>query len=177
MSLPGTANIPQIPLANTIPLPGDFLGKNLTLAVRSGWIKESVVTTMAERIVASWYYLGQDAASYPKPNYHTSDPAQNQHVDVRANGAHAATARKVAAASHVLLKNTGGALPLSKSKLTKGLAVIGSDARPPTNITLLGLYVGGLNDGVLVTGFGSGAARLTSLVAVRLMFAHLAAQD
>ena len=49
-------------------MPGDiipgtgtsFFGANLTAFVENGTIAEARVDDMAERIVAAWYFLGQD---------------------------------------------------------------------------------------------------------------------
>ena len=54
-------------------MPGDitfnsntsYWGQNLTNFVQNGTIPESRVTDMATRILASWYFLGQDK-DYPE---------------------------------------------------------------------------------------------------------------
>ena len=54
-------------------MPGDitfnsntsYWGQNLTNFVQNGTIPESRVTDMATRILASWYFLGQDEG-YPE---------------------------------------------------------------------------------------------------------------
>jgi len=118
-------------------MPGDitfnsgdsYFGGNLTAYVRNNTIPESRVNDMATRVLAGWYLLGQDSGNYPDVNFNAffpQDQATNEHVDVQAD--HYKIVRKIGAASSVLLKNTGNALPLKKPR---SLAVIGSDARPP----------------------------------------------
>ena len=54
-------------------MPGDisfgsgtsWWGANLTAYVQNGTIPESRVDDMAERILAGWYFLGQDDGNYP----------------------------------------------------------------------------------------------------------------
>ncbi|KAI0034485.1 glycoside hydrolase family 3 protein [Vararia minispora EC-137] len=150
-------------------MPGDigagtgtsYFGANLTAAVRNGLLPEERITNMAERILAAWYFLGQDASDYPSPNFNAFDPlddATNQHVDVQAD--HYKIVRDIGSASVVLLKNEG-ALPLNKPR---SLAIIGSDAGP-AKVTgpNIGSNQGGI-DGVLAVGWGSGATNFTYLI-------------
>ena len=112
------------------------------------------------RILAGWYFVGQDSG-YPKTNFDAwfpLDDTKNEHVDVR--GDHWKVVRDIAAASIVLLKNTGGALPLEKPR---SIAVIGSDAAPPirgpNSLGSRGGY-----DGILAVGWGSGITNFAYLV-------------
>ena len=112
------------------------------------------------RILAGWYFLGQDSG-YPETNFNAwypLDDAKNGHVDVR--GDHCKVVRDIAAASIVLLKNTGGALPLTKPR---SIAVIGSDAAPPT-FGPNGFPDHGGSDGILAMGWGSGTVNFTYLI-------------
>lgn len=52
---------------------GSYWGPNLTLAVNNGSVNASRLEDMATRILAGWYLLGQDNASYPKPNFDAFD--------------------------------------------------------------------------------------------------------
>ena len=119
-------------------MPGDitfgsgnsYFGGNLTAYVQNGTIPLARVDDMATRIIASWYYLHQDSPSYPSVNFnafHSDDEATNEHVDVEDD--HYVLVREVGAASAVLLKNTGNALPLRKAR---NIVLIGSDAGPGT---------------------------------------------
>lgn len=104
------------------------------------------VVLLATRILAGWYFLGQDAPSYPKTNFNAFSPdddATNERseyihcmptintlthvktVDVQAD--HYKVVRQIGAAGTVLLKNTRGALPLNKPR---NIVLIGSDAGP-----------------------------------------------
>ena len=159
--MPGNAGVLVIPVQNafTSPAGTSFFGGNLTTAIKNGTLTSTRLDDMATRILAAWYLTQQDGdATYAKGPRYT--------VDVRTT-AHTQVARDVAAASIVLLKNTNSALPLSKSLLSKGLAVIGSDAVQP-NLPLISAYVGSLDLNALITGWGSGAATTTTFAAVRL---------
>jgi beta-glucosidase-like glycosyl hydrolase len=112
------------------------------------------------RILAGWYFLGQDSG-YPETNFIAwlpLDDTFNKHIDVR--GDHWKIVREIAAASIVLLKNTGGALPLGKPRK---IALIGSDAAPPT-LGPNGFADRGGTDGILAMGWGSGTVNFTYLV-------------
>jgi beta-glucosidase len=145
-------------------MPGDitavsgtsYWGSNLTAYVLNGTIPEARLDDMATRILASWYFVGQDNPDYPKTNFnrfYPLDPATNEHIDVQGN--HSLLVRELDAASIVLLKNVNGALPLNLKKPRK-LVLIGSDAAPA--------HIAGPNefqgetgiDGVLAMGWGSG---------------------
>jgi beta-glucosidase len=135
-----------------IGLGGSYFGSNLTAFVNNGTIPLSRVDDMAIRILAGWYLLGQDSASYPQLNFNVfapDDEATNGRVDVQDD--HYKVVREVGAASTVLLKNKG-ALPLKKPK---SLVLIGNDAGPgkagPNQYTT---HNG--DDGVLTMGWGSG---------------------
>lgn len=142
-------------------MPGDitfnsgtsYFGGNLTDYVNNGTIPLSRVDDMATRIIAAWYFVHQDYPSYPHTNFNAffpDDEATNEHIDVQDD--HYELVREIGAASTVLLKNVGQALPLKKPK---SLAIIGNDAGPgragPNQFT----DQGG-SDGILAMGWGSG---------------------
>ena len=131
-----------------------YFGANLTAYVENGTIPEARLDDMATRILASWYFLGQDSPDYPTTNFNAFfpfDEATNEHIDVQDD--HGELVRKIDRSSIVLLKNVNGALPLKKPRK---LVLIGSDAAPA--------HVAGPNefsdqggvDGVLAVGWGSG---------------------
>lgn len=112
------------------------------------------------RILAGWYLLGQDSG-YPETNFdvwYPLDDTKNKHVDVRDD--HWKIVREIAAASIVLLKNTGDVLPLKKPRK---IAVIGSDASPPLRGPN-GFADRGGSDGILAMGWGSGTVNFTYLI-------------
>lgn len=93
---------------------------NATLgaAMANGSFTEARLDDMAIRNFMGYFHLNQDAG-YP------TLAAATDHVDVRGN--HSELARKYAADSIVLLKNTDGALPL-KSK--RSISIFGTHAAP-----------------------------------------------
>jgi beta-glucosidase len=143
-------------------MPGDiapgsgtsYFGANLTEYVAKGIVPKERVDDMATRILASWYFVGQDSPTYPTTNFNSFDlldDATNERVDVQDD--HGELVREIDAASIVLLKNVNDALPLRKPRT---LVLIGSDAGParvagPNEFT----YQNGV-DGVLAVGWGSG---------------------
>ncbi|XP_006455624.1 hypothetical protein AGABI2DRAFT_195052 [Agaricus bisporus var. bisporus H97] len=152
MTMPGDINFNS----------GDsYFGGNLTAFVRNGTIPEARVDDMATRIVAAWYFLRQDAPSFPTVNFdafRVDDDSVNEHIDVQED--HDKVVREVGAASIVLLKNENDALPLKKPR---SLVLIGSDAGPGRAGPNQFSDQGGL-DGVLAMGWGSGTANMTYLV-------------
>ncbi|KAJ3569130.1 hypothetical protein NP233_g5250 [Leucocoprinus birnbaumii] len=163
-------------------MPGDitfdsgdsYFGGNLTAFVNNGTIPEARLDDMATRIVAGWYLLRQDAASYPKTNFdafRTDDDSVNEHIDVQAD--HDKIVREIGAGSIVLLKNVNKALPLKKPR---SIALIGSDAGEGRAGPNQFADQGGL-DGVLAMGWGSGTANLTYLVTPREAIQRRARED
>lgn len=76
---------------------------------------------MATRILAAWYFVGQDQ-SYPSVTWSSwSGGSGGPNVQ----GTHKTIARKIASDGIVLLKNVNNALPLKKPS---SLALIGQDA-------------------------------------------------
>ncbi|KAI9434686.1 glycoside hydrolase family 3 protein [Lactarius indigo] len=151
-------------------MPGDItpfsgtthFGANLTAYVQDGTIPEARVDDMATRILAGWYLLGQDSASYPHTNFnafHPLDEAANEHIDVQDD--HDKVVREVGTASSVLLKNVNGALPLKKPRK---LVLIGSDAGPARVAGPNKFSDQGGVDGILAMGWGSGAAWYSYLI-------------
>ena len=71
-------------------MPGDitpgtgtsFFGANLTAFVENGTIAEACLDDMAERIVAAWYFLGQDD-NYPAGECFLFPPIFSNQVDGR----------------------------------------------------------------------------------------------
>ncbi|KAF7795755.1 hypothetical protein EIP86_006922 [Pleurotus ostreatoroseus] len=149
-------------------MPGDITfnsgtswwGQNLTDFVNNGTIAASRVDDMAERILASWYFLHQDSKSFPAVNFNAFFPLDeetNEHVDVQDD--HFEIVRQIGAAGAVLLKNTGS-LPLSKPR---SLILVGNDAGPAV-MGPNGFPDHGGDDGVLAMGWGSGTANFTYLI-------------
>ena len=132
---------------------------------------------MVARILAPWYYLGQDSVSrtllhihvspphstcqgYPPVNFNSQYPdgsgPTNLGVSVRSD-AHTALVREIASASAVLLKNnrtttpsgtTSRGLPVAASQI-KTMAIVGQDAKMP-NLNCNGLNE--CNDGTMSIG-------------------------
>ncbi|KAI0034486.1 glycoside hydrolase superfamily [Vararia minispora EC-137] len=139
-----------------------FFGGLLEAAVTLTLVPQSRIDDMVTRILASWYFLGQDSTSYPAVNFNAGDPwdpATNQHV--RVDGDHDVLVREIGSSSIVLLKNINGALPL---QAPISMAVIGSDAGPAKNMGPNEFKDGQGEDGILAMGYGSGTANFTYLI-------------
>ncbi|KAF9476635.1 glycoside hydrolase family 3 protein [Pholiota conissans] len=151
-------------------MPGDitfnsntsYFGANLTESVMQGITPEGRVDDMAARILASWYLMKQDSASFPAVNFNAFQPdddATNMHIDVQDD--HFELVRTLGAASAVLLKNEKNVLPLGKKD--RSIVLIGSGAGPGKAGPNQFSDQGG-QDGVLAMGWGSGTANFTYLV-------------
>ncbi|KAI0762813.1 beta-glucosidase [Fomes fomentarius] len=146
-------------------MPGDttinsgqtYFGQNLVSAVQSGQVAQERVDDLATRILAAWYLLKQDSG-FPEVNFNSWNKSQGQHIDVQGN--HKELIRTIGAASTVLLKNTGGTLPL---KAPKTIAVIGNGAGNSSKGPN-GYEDRAGNDGVLAMGWGSGTADFPYLI-------------
>lgn len=101
---------------------GAFWGDNLTEAVNNGSVEETRLNDMATRILAAWYFVGQDE-DYPEV---AVAPYTQQRPIVEARGNNAELIREIGAAGSVLVKNVNNALPLKNPKY---LSVYGYDAR------------------------------------------------
>jgi beta-glucosidase-like glycosyl hydrolase len=164
-------------------MPGDislgsnasYFGANLTAYVQNKTIPEARLDDMATRILASWYFLGQDSPDYPKTNFNVFfplDEATNEHIDVQDN--HGQLVREIGASSIVLLKNVNGALPL---KRPRKLILIGSDGGPAR--------ISGPNefpnqtgvDGVLAVGWGSGYVHYLLRMSIMIRVSHRSHRD
>ncbi|KAK2801010.1 hypothetical protein FQN51_005574 [Onygenales sp. PD_10] len=143
-------------------MPGDgmgdgqfYWGQNLVSAVNSGTVPQERLDDMVTRVLAAWYYLGQDSG-YPDVGFNSWESSGK---DVQ--GDHATVARAIARDGIVLLKNVDNALPL---KQPASLAIIGSDAFPnPDGPNAC--EDRGCNTGTLAVGWGSGTAQFPYLIA------------
>ncbi|PGH15556.1 hypothetical protein AJ79_02338 [Helicocarpus griseus UAMH5409] len=144
-------------------MPGDgmgdgnyYWGPNLLNAVDSGSVPQERLDDMVKRILASWYYIGQDK-DYPEVGFDNWQPGTGKDVQ----GDHATVARAIARDGIVLLKNVDNALPLNKPAT---LAIIGSDAFPnPDGPNAC--VDRGCNVGTLAMGWGSGTVEFPYLIA------------
>ncbi|TYJ52305.1 hypothetical protein B9479_007091 [Cryptococcus floricola] len=120
-----------------------FYGKELLKAVERGDVSSERLDDMVRRILTPYLAL-QHNSSYPKVNYqmyNLQDQIEvdghvfrNEQVDVK--GDNHLWARKVAAESTVLLKNTGILpLPQGPKPSLKSLGIFGSDADYPSTLT------------------------------------------
>jgi beta-glucosidase len=101
---------------------GAFWGYNLTEAVNNGSVAETRLNDMVTRILAAWYFVGQDEG-YPEV---AVAPYTQQRPIVEARGNNAALIREIGAAGSILVKNVNNTLPLKDPKY---LSVYGYDAR------------------------------------------------
>lgn len=127
-------------------------------------------TNRAQRIIASWYYLGQDEG-FPSLGHGMPTDYSQQHsiVDAR-NEASVPLLRQGAAEGHVLVKNNG-ALPLHKPRM---LSLFGYSAKNPDSYVVGGTIAPGLSwssgveevylNGTLYVGGGSGSASAATAV-------------
>lgn len=92
--------------------------------MNNGSVAESRLDDMVTRILAAWYFVGQDEG-FPEV---AVAPYNQQHPVVDARGENAKLIREIGAASSVLVKNVNNALPLKNPKF---LSVYGYDARVP----------------------------------------------
>lgn len=116
-----------------------FWGNNFTTAYRNGSVSVTRLDDMATRIIASWYKMNQDSASYPPPGvgmpYNLSEP----HEIVSALSRDAKpTLYEGAVEGHVLVKNINNALPLQSPKL---VSVFGYDAKAPDSYMPDGKFI------------------------------------
>ena len=149
-----------------------YFGANLTQSVLNGSVPEYRLDDMATRVMASYFYLGQDQ-DFPELNFAQGnlntygylylkselDFTQiNQHVNVFEG--HQSTIRRAGAESAVLLKNTNNTLPL---KSVQELGIFGSDAGPsPYGPNAASDR--GSDNGTLAMGWGSGSANFPYLI-------------
>jgi beta-glucosidase-like glycosyl hydrolase len=94
----------------------------ITNTKQSGQVPQSRLDDMVKRILASWYFVGQDSG-YPQVTGWSSWNGGVGGPNVQSD--HKNVARAIARDGIVLLKNANNALPLKKPA---SLAIIGQDA-------------------------------------------------
>ncbi|GKT80655.1 glycosyl hydrolase family 3 N terminal domain-containing protein [Colletotrichum tofieldiae] len=134
-----------------------FWGSALVEAVNNGSVTRERVEDMATRILAAWYYIGQDGDDYPAVGVYSN---LQKHAPVDVQNGHKALIREIGAAGTVLVKNVDGTLPLKSPKF---LTVFGYDATVPgtpwTSTSYgpgFGTQLGDAYNGTLIAGGGSG---------------------
>ncbi|KAI9304202.1 beta-glucosidase [Cunninghamella echinulata] len=151
MEMPGNIDINN-------PDSGSYFGANLTSAVKDHQVNEARINDMAERIVATWYKMGQDK-NFPGVKINNLKPNKAPFVNVKAD--HSKYVRSLGAASVVLLSNKENILPLSKN--TKSISIIGSDAfNSPLIYNETVCPYNQCAPGTLVQGWGSGTVTFPS---------------
>lgn len=135
-----------------------FWGENLAEAVRNGSVAEERLTDMVNRVLAPYFYLGQDEGYPPVAVYNNLEV----HDPVDVQGDHAKLIREIGTAGTVLVKNVNGALPLKSPRF---VSVYGYDAVVHTHPLEDPARFGGNYDvnkgwntlnGTLIVGGGSG---------------------
>ncbi|KAL4983738.1 putative beta-glucosidase M [Aspergillus falconensis] len=134
---------------------------NLTTAIANGTMEASRLDDMITRLMATWYYLDQDT-EFPTPGVGMPSSSSAAHQAVIATSQEAKPVLLQAAIeSHVLVKNTDGALPLKSPRL---ISVFGYDAYAPLTYDLSNNFDFSSNrvrsdlykNGTLYVGGGSG---------------------
>lgn len=101
---------------------------NLTAAVNNGSVSEARVVDMATRILAAWYFVGQNETDFPEPGVGIQNLSlPHELVDARSPDSRPVLLEG-AIAGHVLVKNVNSTLPLGKPTM---LSIFGYDAGPP----------------------------------------------
>ncbi|KAF9873033.1 glycosyl hydrolase family 3 N terminal domain-containing protein [Colletotrichum karsti] len=126
-----------------------FWGASLVESVNNGSVTRERVEDMTTRILAAWFYTGQDADDYPAVGTY-SNLQKHEPVDVQ-NG-HKALIREIGAAGTVLVKNFNGTLPLKSPKF---LTVYGYDAALPPSPWASTSYGPGFGTGIINTYNGT----------------------
>lgn len=175
MTMPGGSSF--------LPDGASFFGANLVEAVNNGTLDVWRVDDMVARIMAPYFWLGQDKdfpsvdpssgdlnSFSPQSEWtHEYNLTGERSRDVRGN--HGDLIRKHGAAATILLKNENNALPL---KAPKSIAVFGNDAGEDTE----GYYnQQDFEFGTLSSGGGSGTGRLTYLITPLGAIKERAAKD
>ncbi|KAJ5748334.1 uncharacterized protein N7511_010030 [Penicillium nucicola] len=153
--------------------PYSYWGTNLTVSVLNGTVPEWRVDDMAVRIMAAYYKVGRDRYRTP-PNFSswTRDEYGFEHFIVGENYVklnervnvqrdHAQVIRKIGSDSTVLLKNKGGALPLTHNE--RFIGILGEDAGSNA-YGANGCSDRGCDNGTLAMGWGSGTANFPYLI-------------
>lgn len=96
----------------------------LSKAVNDGSLNKTRLTDMATRIIATWYFLGQDDPDYPAIGLPQDLLQPHKYVDAK-DPASKGSLLEQAIQGHVLVKNSNGALPLMKPNR---LSIFGYDA-------------------------------------------------
>jgi beta-glucosidase len=96
-----------------------YWGSKLQSAVSSGQVSQDRLNDMVERILAAWYYVGQDS-NFPSETFSAWNGGSG---GPNVQDDHKTTARAIARDGIVLLKNEDNILPLNKPS---SLAIIGS---------------------------------------------------
>ncbi|KAJ3401673.1 hypothetical protein HDU80_005819 [Chytriomyces hyalinus] len=125
-------------------------------------IPEARLDEMVVRILSTMYQFGQND-KFPKVGFNSFKdvrPKNEYNYDYRFKR-NAEVARKVAAASIVIIRNEGGVLPLKNEQGLK-VAIVGEDARAPRVLNEFELQAN--NDGTLAQGWGSGTADYPYLI-------------
>ncbi|KAI9272630.1 glycoside hydrolase superfamily [Phascolomyces articulosus] len=145
---------------------GNYYGDKLKTAVERGQVSLQTLNNMVERIVATFYKVGQDQ-NFPEVQVNTNIPVisgalLDPGVDVQRN--HKEGIRKMGAASTILLRNRNNILPIRGDKLhERQIVVAGSDAGAgvlPPNSCPLNMCP----DGSIAMGGGSGSAHYPYLI-------------
>ncbi|KAK2030773.1 glycosyl hydrolase family 3 N terminal domain-containing protein [Colletotrichum zoysiae] len=134
-----------------------YWGPALAEAVNNGSVTRERLEDMTTRILAAWYYIGQDGDDYPAPGVYSN---AQKHAPVDVQNGHKAIIREIGAAGTVLVKNVNGTLPLKNPKF---LTVFGYDATVPATPWAdpsygpsFGSTLGNTFNGTLISGGGSG---------------------
>ncbi|KAI4601181.1 hypothetical protein KJ359_012369 [Pestalotiopsis sp. 9143b] len=155
----------------------NYFGEPLLEAINNGAVSEARLDEMAQRVMASYFRLGQDqdfptvdpsaGAVFLTYEYGHQSPLSAyfpavEPRDVR--GDHASLIREIGAAGTVLLKNVNNTLPL---KNVSNVGIFGNGAGYPVDGSVFldyGSHPEGYKYGTVDIGGGSGTVRHTNLV-------------
>lgn len=141
----------------------DSNATGLVAMVANGSVAQSRLDDMATRIIASWYFLHQDALIPEPGNGLPVDPSLTYvAVDAR-DPASKSTLLTGAIEGHVLAKNVNNALPLNSPKL---LSLYGYDATVPNRYNPGRGAASGANLGVAQWNFGYESALTINFTAL-----------